>query len=109
MCEASATGIEKLDALELSPPPLYRGGLFFYLMNKTKKRAAKRAAKKPTVITPVRPTRRQRFNWTFPLDSLHKIANLKCYRAFHGCTLGEAKTAVETAMDNLIDDQLCMF
>ena len=39
------------------------------------------------------------FNWTFPLDIHHKIANIKCYRTFHGCTLGEAKTAVETAME----------
>jgi ribosomal protein L7/L12 len=78
-------------------------------MNKTKKRAAKRAATKSQQITHAyendvdhfkrmwitNPT----FKWVFPLDSLHKIANLKCYREFHRCTLGEAKTAVEAAME----------
>ena len=70
-------------------------------MNKTKKRAAKRAAQAPTVKTLVRPRRRPRgWHWPLPLQRQHKINNLKAYRDYHGCTLGEAKEAVEAAMSN---------
>jgi ribosomal protein L7/L12 len=70
-------------------------------MNKTKKRAAKRAAQVTTVKAPVRPRRRPRgWHWPLPLQRKHKIDNLKAYREYHGCTLREAKEAVEAAMIN---------
>ena len=96
---AKATGIEGLDALEPSLP-LFGGGLFFYLMNKTKKRAAKRTAQASTVKTTVRPRARRGWQWPWPLDPHRKIENLKAYREYHGCTLREAKEAVEAAMIN---------
>ena len=58
-------------------------------MNKTKKRAAKRSNAKPTVT---------KFKWPYPLRSEFKIKNLKAYRDYHHSSLGDAKTAVETAM-----------
>ena len=64
-------------------------------MNKTKKRAAKRAALKNTTVTRRPHARKPRFMWPFPLIIRHKIDNLKAYREYHGCTLREAKDAVE--------------
>ena len=64
-------------------------------MNKTKKRAAKRAALKNTTVTRRPHARKPRFMWPFPLRIRHKIDNLKAYREYHGCTLREAKDAVE--------------
>ena len=97
---AKATGIEGLDVTKAFTPPLRRGN-FFYLMNKTKKRAAKRAAQNHTVKTTVRRRTRIGWQWPWPLDPHRKIENLKAYREYHGCTLREAKEAVEAAMINL--------
>jgi ribosomal protein L7/L12 len=69
-------------------------------MNKTKKRAAKRAALKNTTVTQRSHARKSRFLWPMSLDPIYKIKNLKAYREYHGCTLGQAKEAVEAAMIN---------
>ena len=108
MCEVSRlTGIEGLDVTKaFTPPSLPEGAFFFIQMNKTKKRAAKRASQKPVAITPVRRKRTQPFHWTFPLTAQYKIANLKCYRAFYNCELGTALRALNSAMDNVSVDQL---
>ena len=96
------TGIEGLDVTKaFTPPSLPEGAFFFYLINKTKKRAAKRAALKTSTSTPSRPNRRRGFEWPMSLDPQYKIRNLKAYREYHGCTLSQAKEAVEAAMINL--------
>lgn len=58
-------------------------------MKKTKKRAAKRAAAKPTV---------SKFKWPYPLRAQFKIKNLRAYKEYHQCSLGTAKVAIENAM-----------
>ncbi len=39
-----------------------------------------------------------KFKWPFPLTHEFKIKNLKAYRDYHHCGLGDAKEAVEKAM-----------
>lgn len=103
-CAVTDTGIEGLDVLKPSLPLPYRRGLFLlFNMNKTKKRAAKRAASKVTTVTRRTKVRRPRFRWPHPLTPLNKIPNLKAYREYCDCTLLEAKTAIETAMSAYSD------
>jgi ribosomal protein L7/L12 len=72
-------------------------------MNKTKKRAAKRAAQATTVKAPVKPRRRTKWQWPHSLIPFYKIDNVKAYREYYGCTLREAKDAVEAAMPSTDD------
>jgi len=95
------TGIAETRRTRAPTPPSLPEGAFFLTMNKTKKRAAKRAALKTTTTTLQRPNRRGGFIWPMSLDPQYKIRNLKAYREYHGCTLGQAKEAVETAMIQL--------
>jgi ribosomal protein L7/L12 len=67
-------------------------------MNKTKKRAAKRAASKPSPVTTPKRINRRGFKWPHPLTAVFKIHNLKAYRDYFACPLIEAKAAVEAAM-----------
>ena len=97
-CAITDTGIEGLDALKPSLPLSPRGLFLLFSMNKTKKRAAKRAASKVTTVTRRTKVRRPRFRWPHPLTPLNKIPNLKAYREYCDCTLLEAKIAIETAM-----------
>ena len=99
------TGIEGIAVTKAFTPPLRRGP-FFYLMNNTKKRAAKRAASKNTAVTRRPNARKSRFLWPMSLDPVYKIRNLKAYRDYHGCTLGQAKEAVEAAMSLVPSDSI---
>ena len=67
-------------------------------MNKTKKRAAKRAALNNTTVVQRPRTRKPRFLWPFPLTPLNKIKNLKAHREYYDTSFVESKIAVETAM-----------
>ena len=75
-------------------------------MNKTKKRAAKRAALNGTTVTRRPNARKRRFLWPCPLHPQYKIKNLKAYREYHSCTLSEAKEAVEAAMSMVSSDSI---
>ena len=102
MCEVlRLTGIEGLDVTKAFTPSLRRGPFFFIQMNNTKKRAAKRAASKNTTVIRRPNVRQTRFLWPWPLEPHRKIENLRAYKEHHGCTLREAKEAVEAAMINL--------
>ena len=72
-------------------------------MTKTKKRAAKRAAAKPKLLTPPK-CQRWGFNWPHPLVAQYKIKNIKAYREYHQCSLGLALAAY-----NKETEQLCLF
>ena len=72
-------------------------------MNKTKKRAAKRAASKNTTVTRRPNARKSRFLWPSPLTPLFKIQNLKAYREYYGCSLSEAMKAITDAMERAAD------
>jgi len=105
MCEVSRlTGIEGLDVTKaFTPPSLPEGAFFLFNMNNTKKRAAKRAALKNTTVTRRPNARKPRFFWPSPLTPLFKIQNLKAYREYYGCNLGEAMRAITDAMERATD------
>jgi hypothetical protein len=67
-------------------------------MNKTKKRAAKRAALKRTTVTQRPQSPNCPFRWPSPLVPEFKIRNLKAYREYYGCDLGEAMRAITDAI-----------
>jgi hypothetical protein len=69
-------------------------------MNKTKKRAAKRAALNHTTVIQRPRVRKPRFLWPHPLTPLNKIKNLKAHREYYGTSLAESKYAVEAAMSD---------
>ena len=102
VCEVlRLTGIEGIDVTKAFTPPLRRGPFFIIQMNKTKKRAAKRAALRSSLLTPpVRP-RRRGFKWPYQLIPKHKIKDLIAFREYHHCSLSLALAAYNRDIESL--------
>ena len=72
-------------------------------MNKTKKRAHKRAQENARELYVQKlvskgPRRRRGFTFPFPLTTEFKLKNLKAIRAHMKCSLAEAKRLVDAEM-----------